>query len=228
MSKCEQCIIREFNSLKALTKDELLRITGCKTSKTVKKGELLFDEGEHINGVFCIKDGVCKVSKMSDNGRDQIINLIKKGDILGERSLINNEASNLKAMAINDMEVCFIPKEEILRGLETNVSFSMSMLQKMASSLKNADDVIVNMAQKTVKQRLASTLLFLDAKFKTTENGSLDINLSREDIANIIGTATESAIRLLSEFKKKKLIDLKGKEIYILNSKAIQDVAEGF
>ncbi|CAM1369578.1 Crp/Fnr family transcriptional regulator [Tenacibaculum litoreum] len=228
MSKCEQCIIREFNSLKALTKEELIRITGCKTSKKIKKGEVLFDEGEYINGVFCVKDGVCKVSKMSDNGRDQIIHLIKKGDILGERSLINNEASNLKAIAVNDMEVCFIPKEEILRDLENNSNFSMDVLKKMANSLKKADDVIVDMAQKTVKQRLAATLLLLDAKFDKNENGSININLSREDIANIIGTATESAIRLLSEFKKKKLIDLKGKEIFITDIKALKELSEGF
>ncbi|AZJ32325.1 MULTISPECIES: Crp/Fnr family transcriptional regulator [Tenacibaculum] len=228
MSKCEQCIIREFNSLKALTKDELIRITGCKTSKKIKKGEVLFDEGEYINGVFCVKDGVCKVSKMSDNGRDQIIHLIKKGDILGERSLINNEASNLKAIAVNDMEVCFIPKEEIIRDLENNSNFSMDILKKMANSLKKADDIIVDMAQKTVKQRLAATLLLLDSKFDKNENGSININLSREDMANIIGTATESAIRLLSEFKKKKLIDLKGKEIYITDIKALKELSEGF
>ncbi|NVK07743.1 MAG: Crp/Fnr family transcriptional regulator [Tenacibaculum sp.] len=228
MSKCEQCIIREFNSLKALTKDELIRITGCKTSKKIKKGEVLFDEGEYINGVFCVKDGVCKVSKMSDNGRDQIIHLIRKGDILGERSLINNEASNLKAIAVNDMEVCFIPKEEVLRDLENNSNFSMDVLKKMANSLKKADDVIVDMAQKTVKQRLAATLLLLDSKFDKNENGSININLSREDIANIIGTATESAIRLLSEFKKKKLIDLKGKEIFITDVKALKELSEGF
>ncbi|CAM1339589.1 Crp/Fnr family transcriptional regulator [Tenacibaculum aestuarii] len=228
MSKCEQCIIREFNSLKALTKDELIRITGCKTSKTVKKGEVLFDEGEYINGVFCIKDGVCKVSKMSDNGRDQIIHLIHKGDILGERSLINNEASNLKAIAVNDMEVCFIPKDEIIRDLESNPNFSLDLLRKMANSLKKADDVIVDMAQKTVKQRLAATLLFLEAKFEKNDNGSIKVNLSREDIANIIGTATESAIRLLSEFKKKKMIDLQGKEIVILDVKALKDLSEGF
>lgn len=228
MSKCEQCIIREFNSLKTLTKDELIRITGCKTSKIVKKGEVLFDEGEYINGVFCIKDGVCKVSKMSDNGRDQIIHLIQKGDILGERSLINNEASNLKAIAINDMEVCFIPKDEIIRDLENNPHFSLDLLRKMANSLKKADDVIVDMAQKTVKQRLAATLLFLEAKFEKNDNGSIKVNLSREDIANIIGTATESAIRLLSEFKKKKMIDLQGKEIVILDVKALKDLSEGF
>ena len=228
MSKCEQCIIRQFNSLKSLTKDELVRIAGCKTSKIIKKGTVLFEEGEHINGVFCIKDGVCKVSKMSDNGRDQIVNLVRKGDILGERSLINDETSNLKAIAVNDMEVCFIPKDEIVRDLEDNPKFTMDILKNMALSLKSADNFIVDMAQKTVKQRLASTLLSLDERFSKNENGSLDILLSREDIANIIGTATESAIRLLSDLKKKKIINLKGKEVFILDIQALKNISTGF
>ncbi|SEB74725.1 cAMP-binding domain of CRP or a regulatory subunit of cAMP-dependent protein kinases [Tenacibaculum sp. MAR_2009_124] len=227
--KCEQCIVRKFNSLKALTKDELVRVSSCKTSKYLKKGDMLFDEGEHINGVYCIKSGVCKVSKMSDNGRDQIVNLVKHGDLIGERSLVNNEVSNLKAVAVNDMEVCFIPKEEVLRDLEKNPNFTMSVLKNMAISLKNADNVIVDMAQKTVKQRLAATLLFLEDQFARDEEGDvMEMNFSREDIANIIGTATESAIRLLSEFKKKKLIELKGKKINVIDRKSLRELAEGF
>lgn len=226
-SKCEQCIIRQFNSLKELTRDELIRISACKTSKTIKKGEVLFEEGQHINGVFCIKNGVCKVSKMSDNGRDQIVHLIQKGDLLGERSLINNEVANLKATAVNDMEVCFIPRDEIVNDLQSNPNFTMDLLKNMAISLKVADNVIVDMAQKTVKQRLASTLLYLNDKFDKTESGALNISLSREDIANIIGTATESAIRLLSEFKRKKLIDLKGKEIFVLDTQQLLNISTG-
>ncbi len=228
MGNCNQCIVRQFNSLKTLTKDELVRISSCKTTTIIKKGEVLFNEGEHINGVFCIKDGICKVSKMSDNGREQIINLIKKGDLLGERSLINAEVSNLKATAVNDMEVCFIPKEEIITDLQKNPNFTMDILKNMALSLKNADNVIVDMAQKTVKQRLALTLTYLDKKFPKKENNAIDINLSREDIANIIGTATESAIRLLSEFKKKKYIQLTGKDIFILDLNGLTKESQGF
>lgn len=228
MSKCEQCIMRQLNSLGELTKDELIRISACKSSHFVKKGEILFDEGEHINGVFCIKDGICKVTKMSSNGREQIVKLIKKGDLLGERSLVSDEAANLKATAINDMEVCFIPREEIIKDLKKNENFTMSVLREFASSLKEADNLIVDMAQKTVKQRLAETLLHLKENHEISENEPLDIQLSREDIANIIGTATESAIRLLSSFKKEKLIQLQGKKIYILDSKGLQRIAEGF
>ncbi|MGJ8761838.1 MULTISPECIES: Crp/Fnr family transcriptional regulator [unclassified Polaribacter] len=228
MSKCEQCIIRQFNSLQHLTKEELVKISNCKTTKVIKKGEAIFEEGERLKGVFCIKDGVCKVSKMSENGRNQIISLVTKGDLLGERSLISDEASNLKAVALNDMQVCFIPKEEILKDLSKNPNFTMNVLKDMAQTLKQADNVIVDMAQKTVKQRLAETLLKLHKKFGTNREGTIDIHLSREDIANIIGTATESAIRLLSELKKKNIIEFKGKDISILNSIELDKIAQGF
>lgn len=217
MSKCEQCIVKELNSFKELTKEELIRISDCRISQTITKGETIFDEGEHVNGLFCVKSGVCKISKMSENGRDQIIHLIKRGDLLGERSLISGEASNLKAVAVNDMEVCFIPKDEIIKDLHENHNFTMSVLKRLATSLKNADNTIVDMGQKTVKQRLAQTLLYLKDTFGIKEeNNTLNINLSREDLANIIGTATETTIRLLSEFKKKGIIQLKGKEISII------------
>lgn len=227
MSKCEQCIVQKLNSLKELTKDELIRITKCKTSQTIKKGEVIFEEGEHINGVFCIRSGVCKVSKMSENGRDQIIHLVQRGNLLGQRNLISDEATNLKAVALNDMEVCFIPRSEIMKDLENNHNFTMAMLKKFASDLKNADNVIVNMGQKTVKQRLAHTLLYLKENFNANENGSLSIHLSREDLANIVGTATETTIRLLSNFKQEEIISLKGKDIIILKDKKLKIIAGG-
>lgn len=224
MNKCEQCIIREFNSLKALTKDELVRISHCKTSKTVKKGEVLFKEGETLNGVFCIRNGACKISKLSENGKDQIIKLVKKGDILGQRSLLNNEATNLSATALEDVELCFIPKSEIINDLKKNTNFSLSMLQKMASDLKETDNMLVDMAQKPVKQRLAETLIYIENTFGVDEHGMLNIVLSREDYANIVGTATESAIRILSQFKKDGLVSTDGKKIKIIDLQGLKSV----
>ncbi len=228
MSKCERCIIRQFNSLKELTKEEMTRIAACRESFLVKKGEIIFDEGEHLKGIYCIRSGICKISKISENGRYQIIHLMKKGDILGERSIISNEITNLKATALNDVEVCFIPKEEIMKDLHENPKFTMSVLKNMAKSLKSADNLIVDMAQKTVKQRLAEILLYLDENFKNTEDGKLGVQLSRDDFACIIGSATESAIRLLSDFKKKNIISLEKKNIGILNTEELKKIAYGF
>ncbi|WP_368086538.1 Crp/Fnr family transcriptional regulator [Polaribacter sp. Hel1_33_78] len=100
--------------------------------------------------------------------------------------------------------MCFIPKDEIIKDLEKNPDFTMDILKTMANSLKKSENSVVNMAQKNVKQRLAETLLNLHSEFKTNQENAINIHLSREDIANIIGTATESAIRLLSDFKKKR------------------------
>lgn len=215
MSKCEQCIIKQFNSLKSLTKEELIRVSNCKTSRVIKKGEVIFDEGDTINGVYCVKDGICKLSKLSENGKDQIVKMVVKGQLLGQRSLITEETSNLQATALNDMEVCFIPKSEIIANLLKNPKFSFDVLKDMAHDLKEADDIIVNMAQKSVRQRLAETLIYIHDSFGTNPDGTLSILLSREDFANIVGTATESAIRVLSQFKKEGLISTVGKFIKI-------------
>ena len=224
MSKCDQCIVRQFNSLKSLTKDELIRISGCKTSRLIKKGDIIFEEGETLNGVYCIKDGVCKLSKLSANGKDQIVKLVVKGELLGQRSLISDEAANLSATALNDMEVCFIPKHEIVGDLKKNTDFSYDVLQQMAQDLKDADDIIVNMAQKSVRQRLAETLIYIHDNFGVLPNGFLSVIFSREDYASMVGTATESAIRVLSEFKKQGLISTEGKSIKIDDLSALKRI----
>ena len=226
MSKCEQCIVRQFSSLKALNKDELLRMAECKTSYTIKKGEPIFEEGEVTNGIYCIKDGVCKLSKLSDNGKDQIVKLVKPGELLGQRSMISDEPANLSAVALEDMEVCFIPKTEIMGFFDKNNQFSMNVMKTICGDLKEADLHSVNMAQKTVKERLAETLLYLADTFGKNEDDSLKVQLSREELASMIGTATESCIRLLSDFNKLGLIELAGKKITLKEIGKLKKMAE--
>ncbi len=226
MSKCEQCIVREFSSLKALSKDELIKMANCKTSYTIKKGEPIFEEGENVNGIYCVKDGVCKLTKLSANGKDQIVKLAKPGELLGQRSMISDEPANLSAVAMEDMEVCFIPKSEVLQFFNQNNQFSMNVMRTICGDLKEADDHMVSMAQKNVKERLAETLLYLENTFGKNEDGSLRLHVSREELAGMIGTATESCIRLLSEFNKSKLIELSGKKITLLDRNGLRRASE--
>lgn len=226
MSKCEQCIVREFSSLKALTKDELVKLSDCKTSHIIKKGEVIFEEGENVNGIYCIKDGVCKLTKLSANGKDHIVKLVTKGELLGHRSMISDEPVNLSAVALEDMQVCFIPKSEVMGYFDKNNQFSMNVMKSICGDLKEADDHMVNLAQKTVKERLAETLLYLNDTFGKNEDNSLKVQLSRDELASIIGTATESCIRLLSDFKKLGLIELTGKKIVLKDINALKKLAE--
>lgn len=226
MSKCEQCIAREFSSLKALSKDELLKISDCKTSIIVKKGDVIFEEGENVNGIYCIKDGICKLTKLSANGKDHIVKLVSKGELLGQRSMISDEPVNLSAVALEDMEVCFIPKTEVMGFFDKNNQFSMNVMRSICGDLKDADDHMVNLAQKTVKERLAETLLYLSDTFGKNEDNSLKVQLSRDELASMIGTATESCIRLLSDFKKLNLIELNGKKIILKDINKLKKMAE--
>jgi CRP/FNR family transcriptional regulator, polysaccharide utilization system transcription regulator len=226
MSKCEHCIVREFSSLKALNKEDLLKIANCKTSYTIKKGEPIFEEGETINGVYCIKDGYCKLSKLSTNGKDQIVKLVKAGELLGQRSMVSDEPANLSAIAVEDMEVCFIPKSEILGFFNNNNQFSLSLMKSVCGDLKDSDMHVVSMAQKTVKNRLAETLLYLKENFGTNADNTLKIQLSREELAGMIGTATESCIRILSEFNKNGTIELIGKKIAVKDTNKLKKIAE--
>ncbi|WP_028376751.1 Crp/Fnr family transcriptional regulator [Leeuwenhoekiella sp. MAR_2009_132] len=226
-SRCENCIIRELNSLKALKKEELKIISDSKVSRSIKKGEALFKEGEKLGGVFCVRNGVSKLSKLSENGKDQIVKIASKGEVMGQRSLIAEEAANLSAVALNDMQVCFIPKENFTESLSKNPEFIQALLKNMARELKLADDVIVNMAQKTVNQRLAGILLYLDTHFGTDADGYLSLILSRNDIADVVGTATELCIRSLAKFKKSGLIETEGKRIKISDKVSLTQVSDG-
>ncbi|SIS81104.1 cAMP-binding domain of CRP or a regulatory subunit of cAMP-dependent protein kinases [Zobellia uliginosa] len=211
-----------------MSKEELKKVSDSKVSKKLKKGEALFQEGEQLNGVFCVRTGVSKLSKLSANGKDQIVKLASKGEVMGQRAVIAEEVTNLSAIAVSDMEVCFIPKDVISNTLDQNPNFAVEVLRHMAHDLKEADDVIVNMSQKTVKQRMAEAFLYLRKNYGDDTDGFLNLVLSREDYSNVVGTATESCIRIISEFKKKGLIKTSGKKIGVLDERKLLELAERF
>jgi CRP-like cAMP-binding protein len=228
MSNCRQCIIKRFNALKCLTHDELEKFSDHKTSLVIKKGEKLMTEGSTINGMYCIKDGKGKLTKLNTNGKEQIIKFIKGGDILGQRSILSEELVGLNAIALEDMHVCFIPKGDILDTIRENNNFSLNLMRNISQQLNEANTSISQMAQKPVKDRLAETLLHLEDIFGVDNEDCIDVILTREEIANTIGTATESAIRLLSNLKKDGVIELIGKKIKIINRNSLKNISEGY
>lgn len=224
MSSCQQCIVRKFSALKTLDKTELIYMSACKTGQRIKKGSYIFNEGDHLKGVYCIKSGVCKLVKLSSNGRNQIVKFIKKGDLLGQRSIVSDDAVSLSAVAIEDMEVCFIPKVDILSVFKQNSSFSSEIVSDICYDLKLANNQIVRMAHKTVRSRFATILFELEEEFGVDEAQNLRLKLSREEYANLIGTATESMIRMFANFSKENLIELKGKNVKIKDRDRLKQV----
>lgn len=228
VKRCENCIVRQFNDLRAMSKEELKQVSDAKITKRIKKGETIFDEGEKLNGVFCIRDGVSKLSKLSSNGKDQIVKLAAKGEVIGQRSVIAEEQIDVKATAVNDMEVCFIPKERIVQPLKNNPKFTMEVLKTMVSDLKDSNNVILSLSQKSVKQRIAQAVLYLKDNYGEDEEGFLNLNLSREDMANVVGTALESCIRNVAALKKLGLLKTSGKKMGIIDADALERFINDF
>jgi CRP-like cAMP-binding protein len=129
------------------------------------------------------------------------------------------------ARVIEDCEVCFIPSEILVSLIKTNSSFALDLLRLACHELGEANSFITDIAQKTVRERLAEILLLLVNDFGLDDQNHLKIMLTREELANIVGTATESVIRLLSEFKADKLVELNGRKIKIINKKGLEKIS---
>ena len=219
---CNLCFSYILCRLKFLTPEELDAVNNHKQSIQFKAGSVVFDEGQPLKGIYCIQQGVIKLSKLSPNGKDQIIKLAIAGEFLGRRSVFTKERSTLKAVALNDVSVCFIPKKTFLSIVAHNADFSFSLLTRFAEDLIDADNSIVSLGQKSVSERMATILLYLRKYIGINADGSLAVQLSRSDYANIIGAATESVIRVLADFKQDGLISMHNKRIIINNTGALR------
>ncbi|ATL46524.1 Crp/Fnr family transcriptional regulator [Chitinophaga caeni] len=192
-------------------------IAAVKKCALYKKGQTIFHEGAQPYGIYVINTGKIKLTHSGDDGREQIIRLVRPGDLIGYKALISNQAYTATATVLEDSAVCFIPRDVFLNVLLKDNSLSLKMMRILTSELRRAEEKITNLAQKPVRERLAETLLTLKETYGLqNDQQTINVMLSREEIANLVGTATESAIRLLSEFKKEKVIDLTGKKIKIL------------
>lgn len=189
----------------------------AKKKLTFAKHETVFEDGEMPKGVYHIISGAAKLSKSGAFGKDQILRFITEGDIIGYRSILCGEAFQAKAEAMTDIECLFLPTDVFMHLLEVDSQLSFAMLQKIAYELGESSNTITFLAQKTVRERLAEILILLEQKLGVDPEGFIKISLTREEIANLIGTATESAIRLISEFKSDQLIEVEGRNIKIIN-----------
>lgn len=214
-----------FQLFKKLTEDEFNRLNFEKTCSIYKKGTIIYREGSRLTGFFCVTRGIIKIYKTGIDGKEQIIRSAKKGEIIAYRSLLSQELACTTAKVIDEAALCHIPYQTLLYLIQSNWQFSHHMLQIVCRELREANDYITDIAQKTVRERLAEVLLLLKENFDLDNHNTLQISLTREELANMVGTATESVIRLLSEFKNDKLIELQGRKIKFLDIPSLTRVA---
>jgi CRP-like cAMP-binding protein len=225
---CDKCALETGSLFKYLTREEVDMINFEKEFRQFRRGDILYKEGSRISGFYCIHTGIIKVFKTGLDGKEQIIRFAKPGDIIAYRSVLSNEVACTSAKVIEDCQVCFIPSEILISLIKSNSSYALEILKLACHELGEANSFITDIAQKTVRERLAEILLLLLNDFGLDEQNYLQISLTREELANIVGTATESVIRLLSEFKTDRLIELNGRKIKILNKKGLEKISNVF
>lgn len=215
---CITCQTRHKSLFCQLHQSELLQFDARKSCYYFNKGDVIFHENGHPRGVYCISAGKIKIAHTGADGKEQIVRMAKDGDLLGYRSFLSSQQYNATATALTDAEICFIPGEVFYEVLKGNNDFSMQIIQLLSIDLGKAEHTITDLAQKPVRERVAEALLFLKSTYGLEpDNATINVVLSREDIANMAGTATETAIRLLSEFRQDRILSFTGKKIKIEN-----------
>lgn len=225
-TRCETCPTRHKSMFNSLGQEGVEVLDQSKHCQLYKKGEIIFHENGIPHGVYCVQYGKIKLFKTGMDGRDQIIRFAQNGDLLGYRSLLSGESFNASASCLEDSQLCFIPREELMKLLSENNSLAIGLMKSACHELGEAARIITNLAQKSNRERVAEVLLILKSNFELDETNAIDVQLTREEIANMVGTATESVIRILSDFNKEGVIKLEGKRIILEDIPALVKIAK--
>ncbi|HRH12545.1 MAG TPA: Crp/Fnr family transcriptional regulator, partial [Bacteroidia bacterium] len=166
-----------------------------------KKGQYIFKEKSEPKGLFCIHDGNVKITKVSEDGKEQIVRLAKSGNFIGYRALLCNDIYQASAIALEDTHVCFYNKEIYFDLLYSKPEIAAQTIKVLTRDLRFAENMMLNMAQKHVKGRIAEILLMLEEFYGVYEkDGTINATFKREDIGHLVGTTTETSIRVISDF----------------------------
>lgn len=219
---CEACTVRSNSMFAHLNAADVSDLDHHKTCQFYKKNQTVFVEGSFPRGVFCVNHGKVKIYALGDEGKEQIVHIAKAGEVIGFRAMLSGDPYKLSASTLEDSNLCFVAKDDFLNMMDTHASLRNSLIQELSKELGERAIFITNLAQKTVRERLAYSLMILADIYDDEP-----INLSREDLANFVGTATETLIRLLKDLKDEGLIDTQTRKIFIVKKEELIQLAGG-
>jgi CRP/FNR family transcriptional regulator len=206
-----------YGAFTAVTRDDMREMARGRTVNTYRKHSTIFYEGNPSMGLFCVCSGKVKIFKHGADGHLQISRLAKPGDLLGYRALLAGESYAATAEVIEDATICFIDRVLAFKILRQNPDLTLNILKRVCQDLRVAERHALDLIQKPVDQRVASLLLDLQRDFGKPVPGGvrLHIDLTREEMAEMVGTTAESLIRTLSAFKQKGFVELNGHSIFV-------------
>jgi CRP-like cAMP-binding protein len=214
--------------LAGLPAEELELLTGNKSEQAYKKGEIIFREGGFPPGIFYITEGKVKKYKVDKDGREQIIYVANTGELLGYHAVLGEDRYPDSAAALEQSTIAFIPREDFLAALQQSKVLSKRLLKTLSHEFAVLANSLSLFAQKSVRERLALQLIVLREKYKVNFQPGMpvEINMSRDDLANLVGTARENVVRILSELKEKGIVQTKGRKIIVHDVSKLIEIAD--
>jgi CRP-like cAMP-binding protein len=228
---CVGCSTRPRSVMSDIPDEILNELNGLKVTNVYKKGQTIFYEGNKPYGVYCLKGGKVKLYKTTAEGKTYIVRLTDSGSLLGYRYFFTDELYGSSAETIEDTTVCFIDKEKFLDLLKKYPPFSMKLLAMMGNEIKDAEQTAASLAYSSINERIVAMILHLKDTFgiKTVDNSfKIDVLLSRNDLASLIGTTTETIVRAMAWLKEKQFVKTENKFLYITDLQGLQGLLPQF
>ena len=221
ISDCKTCIYKSW-AFKNLSEEELKLINCKKTEKFYRKGDIICSEGDEIKSFMYLQNGLVKLFKTEINKREHIISIAKPKDFIGLLSIFSNTNHVYSISAIEDSVVCFVDLKIIKDLIKSNGIFALDFFERISSVSDSVIKTRIDINTRQLRGRIAYILLLFSKHIYNSKKFNLPI--SRKEIAELIDMSTENVIRVLSEFRKDRLIQIEGKSIEILDINRLEKV----
>ncbi len=214
----------DINLFEGLNKGDFNEIMQYISTKFYKKKEMIFSEGDSPDWLYIVEKGKVKITKVSQDGKEIILEIISSKDFFGAMAVLKGFPYPANAFAMEDSKVLKISRKNLLRLLDSFPGLMYNMTLKLGERMKDSHETLKNIALERVEARIASLLLKLAIKKgeKTVNGTVIDIKLTKQDIAEMVGTTVETSIRTISRFKKEGIVDEKGGKLYIKNKERLE------
>lgn len=211
-----------------LPEDEYNLLMDSKTERNYKKGEVVFREGAFADGIFFIVEGKVKKYKLDPGGKEHIIYVANIGELIGYHAVLAEDRYPDSAAALEESVIAFIPRNSFLDVLKCSEILNKRLLKTLSHEFAVLVNSVSLFAQKSVRERLALQLIVMREKYKANFSPGMlvEINMTRDDLANIVGTARENVVRLLTEFKEKGIVETKGRKIIVQDVNKLIEIAD--
>jgi len=224
---CNQCWLKDFSVFKDCPKELLDKLFANKEFKQFEKNEIIVKQNDAFQGVFCIQEGVIKVSTFGNKNKEFILWFARPGDIIGIDSFINHENYSFNALAVEPIKTCFIPASDFMELISKEPVIARKLMKDMCDKINFIEERITSISRKKIREQFAEMLISMSMKNKKSVDGNLPINYSIKDLANIIGTSKNYLCKILSDLNSKKVISMDKKRLIIKDFDKLSLIAIG-